>query len=85
MENKDLIMLLILIICIAIILRVLNTKEKVQYTPKLIDTNIYDNRKLYEEYYEQFGTHVHNSTPILYRTVTYIKPKRHRRYYRNHR
>lgn len=60
-------------------------KDKIQYTPKLIDPNIYDNRKLYEEYYEQFGTHVNNSTPIFYHTSTYIKPKRHRRYYRNHR
>lgn len=100
MENKDLfisiVMLLILIICIGNILLVLNTKKikktekkelvpivnkelkkKIQYAPKLIDP--------YEAYYEKFATDVHNSTPIIYRTTTYINPKRYRRYYKNHR
>lgn len=59
-------------------------KKKIQYAPKLIDPNVYD-KDLYEAYYEKFATDVHNSTPIIYRTTTYINPKRHRRYYRNHR
>lgn len=59
-------------------------KKKIQYAPKLIDPNVYD-KDLYEAYYDKFATDVHNSTPIVYRTTTYIKPKRYRRYYRNHR
>lgn len=89
------IMILISILCIGIILTVLNTKKikkivnkelkkKIQYAPKLIDPNVYD-KDLYEAYYEKFATDVHNSTPIIYRTTTYINPKRYRRYYRNHR
>lgn len=90
--------ILVLIICIAITPIILNNKkiekkelrvnvnkekeDKVQYSPKLTNPNVYDKELcdiLHSRYYEDEV----RGAPIYY-TKIYIKPKRHRRYYKNY-